>query len=370
MYTKFIEISSRVLELIDRQAEVVSNIDCPDLNHAMNVLKGVRDVISNHSARVVVLGKYGTGKSSFLNAMIGHPLLSTRLSPSYETIWEIQYAQNPSATIYPARHSGKESFDVRIEDLEKYIFLLDREKMKDCGKEAIAYEKIVIKYPIDTYKQDFIFFEVLGLSHNTITHDYLLSADVIIYCMNPQSPFGTIDKNVIEHLCALGHKSIIFVLTFFDTVEYCDLMTGNHDAEDIRRHYTKVLSPYTDLGPNGIFFVSSLNALEGKMKGDKSLLESSNLPKLEKKMELILKEYDQLNLIKTIDSVGKANRELCRFLLDKIEFCIQDKALSSGDLISGHHITQYISSLKECYAILEELPSITNELIMNICHKN
>lgn len=363
------EISSRVLELIDRLAEVMSNTDCSELKHAMNVLKGIRDVMSNSSTRVVILGKYGIGKSSFLNAMIGHPLLSTMLPPFYEAIWEMQYAQNPSATIYPAKYLGKEPFNVQIEDLEKYIFSGGGE-MKDNAKEALVFEKIIIKYPFDTYKQDVVFVEVPGLDYKSNRYIYHLSADVIIYCMNTQHPFGTIDKNVIEQLRALGHRSIIFVLTFFDTVEYLDKMMGSHDTENICRHYTSILSPYTDLGSNGIFFISSLNALNGKMKEDMSLLESSNLPKLEKKLELILNEHGRLKLIKTIDSVGKANRELCRFLLDKIEFCLKDNALSLGCLISEHKMTHYISSLKECNAISEELASISNKLVKNICHKD
>lgn len=82
-----------------------------------------------------------------------------------------------------------------------------------------------------------------------------------------------------------------------------------------------------------------------------SLLESSIFLKLENKLELILNEHGRLKLIKTIDSVGDVNRELCRSLLDKIEFCIKDKAVSLRNPISDHYMTQYISLLKECNVI-------------------
>ena len=368
MNKTYTETSSRVLELIDRQTEVVSNIGCSDLNHAMSVLKDIRDVMSNYSVRVVVLGKYGSGKSSFLNAMIGHPLLPTRLPPFYEAIWEIQYAKSPSATIYPNRYSGKEPFDVRIEDLKNYIFF-DRGEMTDDEKKAIVYEKIVLKYPIDTYKQNVVLAETPWLSDNYIMHEYLFSADVIIYCMRSHSPFGTTDKNVIEHLRALGHKSIIFALTYFDTVEQCDLMTGNHDAEEIRRHYISVLSPYTDFGSDGIFFISSVSALNGKMEGDMSVLKSSQLPKLEKKLEQVLDERGRIQLIKAFDSVKNANRDTRRFLLDRIESSFQNLTSSSLHQMLESKIASDISLLKDCNVILDDSDSIKNKLIIDIWHK-
>ena len=334
MYTISPEASTRMLSLIDRLSEVVSIVDDSNLNDAMYVLKSIRDAMSDCKEHIVVLGKYGSGKTCFLNALVGHTLLSARLPPSYETIWEIQYSKSPSATIYPTRDSGKEPFEVRIEDLKKYFFF-DREEMNDDEKKARAYEKIVLRYPIDTYKQDVVITEIPGLSDNLISHEYLLSADVIIYCINSQSPLGTIDKNVVEHLHALGFNSIFFVLTFFDTVEYCDLMTGNHDAEEIRRHYTSILSPYTDFGPEGIFFVGSLPALNGKMKGDTSVLESSHFPEMERKLEQVINERIQLKLIKVIDSVGKVNREIRQFLSNKIELYRQDQTSLLGKLYSA-----------------------------------
>jgi GTPase SAR1 family protein len=326
MRTLFKESLSRISDIINRQSEIISVVGSVSVSykHYLSILKQIQETLTDYKLKVVVLGKYGSGKSSLINALLGQKFLPVNPLPTYDMVVEIQYSDKPNATLYPTNNSGKEPFDVRIEDLKKYIFF-DREEMNDDVKKAIAYEKIVLRYPIDNYKQDVVITEIPEVSDNLISHECLLSADIIIYCMNSQSPFGTIDKNTIEHLRALGLTSIFFVLTFFDTVEYWDLMIGNHDAEDTRRHYTNILSPYTDFDSEGILFVGSIPALMGKIKNDTSLLESSHFPEMERKLDQMINERIRLKLIKAVDSVGKVNREIRRYLSNKIELYKQDK---------------------------------------------
>lgn len=163
--------------------------------------------------------------------------------------------------------------------------------------------------------------------HDAITQDYLPNADAIVYCMNSSQAFSAQDKSEIERLIALGYKSIIFVLTYFDVLQNNDLMMGTQSADEARKLYINILSSYTDLGESGIFFVGSLPALKAKLTNDRELLEASNFPPLEKKMEEILfNEKGRMKLLKALYSTRKVNRITGQHLTDLIEISNADKS--------------------------------------------
>lgn len=87
------------------------------------------------------------------------------------------------------------------------------------------------------------------------------------------------------------------------------------------------------------------------------------------RMEQMLNELGQAELIKTIETVRKANRDTCSFLLERIEFCFQDQISSSWNHMFDQIIASDMTLLKECNTILEELESIASKLITNLCHK-
>lgn len=337
---KFKETSAHLSNMVGKQYNVTSASGYDDVKLGEKpsaMLTDVKKRLEEGSLRVLVMGKFSSGKSTFLNAMMGKMLLPAKPKPTTAIIGEIQYADEAGATLYPKKKTGKKPFDIKIEDLEKYI-VIDHEAANQGGEpKETPYEKIVIRYPLHICKMGIDFVDSPGLDdptcHDAITLNYLPTADAIVYCMNSQMAFSARDKAEIEHLRSLGYKSIIFVFTYFDLLEMNDQMSGKHDAEDARRHYTNVLAPYTDLGSEGIFFVGSLPALMGKIKKDNSMLESSHLPAMEKKLEQILfNERGRLKLIKALYSVKKVNRETGRFLSDRLEILRQDQSTLAGKL--------------------------------------
>lgn len=338
---QFKEKSASLSEIVGKQYNVTSASGIDDTNQGSKpseVLSEVKTRLQEGSLRVLVMGNFNAGKSTFLNALMGKNLLPTKVIPATAVISEIVYAEEASATLFPKKGKGiDEPFNVKIDDLKDYILIDHEDPKEDKKKEENPYEKVIVKYPLNICKLGIELVDSPGLNdptcHDEITLSYLPTADAIVYCMNSQIAFTAFDKAEIEHLRALGYKSIIFVLTYFDVLEQQDLMTGGNNAETARKHYTNVLSPYTDLGPDGIFFVGSLPALMGKIRNDTSLLESSHLPKMEKKLEQILfNERGRLKLIKAIYSVKKVNRETRRFLSDKIELYRQDQSSLSEKL--------------------------------------
>lgn len=85
-----------------------------------------------------------------------------------------------------------------------------------------------------------------------IEKEHLSKIGSVIYCMRADCAYSAIDKNNIEMLRSFGHTSLVFVLTFWDTLVDNDEMMGTNDAQTTKEHIIKTLTPLTDLG-GGIF---------------------------------------------------------------------------------------------------------------------
>ena len=332
--SKWNEISEELSLIADKQLELMAASGFFDFKGATTPLEKllkVRRELVKKKFRVLIMGKYGSGKATFANALMGQDILPMDKLPTTEVIREIQYAETPTATLFYKEEVNKKPLDIDVNDLPKYIVFNPDNADEDEEDKPSPYSKVVIKYPLDFCKLGIELVDSPGLDdptcHDAITLNYLPSADAIVYCMNAQQAFSSTDKMFIETLCSLGYKFIIFVLTYFDCIEQNDAITGRHEAQEIKNYYTEILKPYTDLGTNGIFFVGSLPALMGKIRKDDKLLQSSHLPEVEKKLyEILFNERGRLRLFKAIYSVKQANRDTQRYLSDQIELLAQDKS--------------------------------------------
>lgn len=334
---QFTSSCNKLISLVNAQAKLSTQAELGN-DTTVNELCTAGRQLSDDMLRVLVMGIFNAGKSSFLNALMGQYLLPTKPIPATAIIGEIVYADKPSATLYPKKGTpgGTKPIEVKIEDLDKYILIDHEAASKDEVQKPSPYEKVVVKYPLSSCKNGVMFIDSPGLNdptcHDAITQEYLPQADAIIYCMNGSVAFTAFDKNEIERLRAMGYRSIIFVLTYMDVLENNDnLMGGTHQADDARKHYTKILSPYTDLGASGIFFVSSLQALMGKKKQDARLLEASHFPPFEKRLEEILfNEKGRMKLLKPLYTARRANRLTGQQLSDLIDVANTDRNKLSG----------------------------------------
>ena len=87
---------------------------------------------------------------------------------------------------------------------------------------------------------------------------------------------------VVRNLRALGHTHLFFLCNYFD------LVRKESDRQDLQRIADERLVPMTDLGRDGVHFVSALQALDGRLESNSVLLERSGLPSLEAHLQRFL----------------------------------------------------------------------------------
>lgn len=297
--------------------------------------------LDDQDLRVLVMGKFSSGKSAFLNGLLGRPLLPMGALPKTAVIGEIKYAEKERVVLTPKPgkwKNGDAPFEIQVSELDKYTSI---EHTADGAKEN-PFHRAYIEYPLAICKEGIEFVDSPGLddpsSHDEVTKQYLPTADAIIYCMTSLAAYSSKDRDEIDNLRAMGYKSIIFVLTYFDKLIENDEMMGTHDADDLKNHMYNKLAPLTDLGKSGIFFVNSLAAIKGKMKNDTELLNSSNFPDVEEKIEQILvNERGRLKLIRSVYQAKGINKRAGKFMRDKIEIAQKDYATFANRLTQAQN---------------------------------
>ncbi len=321
-----------MLGIVNKQSAISAKANLGDKS-SMDSLSDASGQLNDDTLRVLVMGKFSSGKSTFLNALMGRNLLPAKTIPTTAVIGEIVYSESPEAILHPkdGYAGGNKPFTIKIDELSKYIVIDHTQRYADEKKSENPFSKVVIKYPLTICKHGIMFVDSPGLDdptcHDAITKNYLPTADAILYCMNSNQAFSAADKVEIERLISLGYKSIIFVLTYYDVVLYNDEMKGTNDADETRRHYTNILSKYTDLGENGIFFVGSVPALNAKLNNKPELLSRSNFPPLERRLdEILFNEKGRMKLLKALYSTRRANRVTSQHLTDLIEIANSDKS--------------------------------------------
>lgn len=334
-YEQFKDARIELSNLVKRQLDIVNKSEYDNVINISpkpsELLEKDRNNLDNENLIVLIMGEFSSGKSTFLNAMIGDDILPMDVRPCTAVIGEISYSDEWNATIYPKNgkwQGGNIPFSAVREQLKELITI----KHQDGDAEDCPFEKVIIQSPLQLCKHGIQLIDSPGLndptSHDVVTKSYLPNTDAIIYLMNCSHAYSREDKKAIEELRALGYTSIIFVLNFFDVIEMNDIMYGQNEAEKCKNHYTDILSNLTDLGKDGVFFVSSLAAMRGKIDHNTQLIEKSHFLGLEKNLEKILVEHKgRLKLNKIYFETKRINVSNERIMSDIIAVSEKDRVL-------------------------------------------
>lgn len=337
---------------VDSQSDIVSAVGYDEAAKGSELpsqqLKEEQERLKIENLCVLVMGKFSSGKSAFLNALFGQQFLGTSAIPKTAVIGEISYSDKEDITLYPKKgkwKGGDQPFKIQKKELDKYTSIDHTSKEEN----ETPFDKVVIHYPLSICKNGIMLVDSPGLDDPTcndrITKEYLPKADTIIYCMAASQAYSALDADVINNLRTSGYKSIIFVITYWDTIKKNDELLGTNEAETLAKHLISTLSPLTELESEGIFFVSSIDALIGKRNNKPELLESSGFPKLETKVEKILVDQKgKMKLIRSLSVTRNINRKIGDYLNKEVCVLQQDRQTLIHNLANAQ---QTLNSAKE-----------------------
>ena len=205
-------LKSEVYRLL-RRAELLCE-DCPDAEELSRTLVEMRQRL-NQPLRIAVTGVMKTGKSTFMNALMGSRILCTgALETTYTVCW-FRYGEQKRLKIY---FREGQSIDAPFSDLEKWS--AHKSRQENARLDDVQY--IVIYYPSPTLRtmefidtpgldsvhgtdaQNTLDFLALQGSNDTLYHSGL--ADAIIYTFNNTAK--AFDQSILEAFRGNGEKTV------------------------------------------------------------------------------------------------------------------------------------------------------------------
>lgn len=261
------------------------------IEHAIRSLEGERFDLA-------VFGRFKSGKSTFINAILGEDLLPSGILPLTSIVTRVICSQERGVTV-----SYQDGRRERIELTELSRYITERGNPEN----RLKVKEVEVSIISDRFKDGVSIVDTPGtgstLAHNTlVTNEYLEHADVGIFILSAESPISEQEIDFIRQITRSVERLLI-VLNKIDRLaesEWQEILTFSKLA--IQRA----------LGREGIevYPLSSKQGMESKLRDDPLLLRASRFRDFEEILDRTLMHE------KGARALGNARRRLINAALD------------------------------------------------------
>jgi small GTP-binding protein len=214
---------------------------------------------------LVVVGEFNSGKSAFINALLGQPLLKEGVTPTTSQINLLKFG----------KISQRQAQDAHSHVLIEPIELLRQISIVDTpGTNAIIKE------------------------HQAITEEFVPRSDLVLFITSADRPFTESERAFLSQIESWG-KKIVFIINKIDIFDTEEEVT--EVVNFVRQNATKLLGTTPD-----IFSISARRALQAK-RGDPAQWPRSGFEPLETFIHDTLDETSRLRL-KFLNPLGVGDR--------------------------------------------------------------
>jgi len=221
---------------------------------------------------VVVLGEFNHGKSTFINALLGSPLLPTGITPTTALLAHVTHGARPGAT---AVTENGERLAIDMAALADHVTVegLAKGSGKETGKESgkkpakkstSAVHHIEISHPSSLLANRLTIVDTPGVNdineqRADITYGYLPRADAAVFLLDATQILTASERQFLEERILRSTRDrLIFVIAKADLLDEAEL------AETVRfaRQHLAAIVPEPSIFP-----VSAKKALAGDRAG-------------------------------------------------------------------------------------------------------
>ncbi len=225
---------------------------------------------------LVIVGEFNSGKSAFINALLGRRFLVEGVTPTTASIHILRYGE-------------------------------------EAGKTQAENDILAVTYPVD-WLRDINIVDTPGTNavirrHQEITEDFVPRADLVLFITSADRPFSESERTFIQRIREWG-KKVVFVINKIDILE------TPADVDRVIRFVNENAQQMIDREPI-VFAVSSRQARQAKETVDADertwLWDSSRFGPLESYILHTLDERQRVRL-KLSNPLGVAQRLTDRYL--------------------------------------------------------
>lgn len=203
---------------------------------------------------LVIVGEFNSGKSAFVNTLLGQKILEEGPTPTTDLINILKHGDEPGSRV------------------------LDNLRVTRFPLELLKTVNIV-----DTPGTNSILKE-----HDELTLNFIPKADFVIFVISADRPLSDSEREFLEIISIKWKRKVLFLLNKIDTKSAKDVETI---LAYLRREAAKILG----IEPQ-IFPVSVLQAFEALAANNRQLLETSRFEALEHYLDEALNESERVRL--------------------------------------------------------------------------
>ena len=347
---KFEEKIKTLVRLIEKQIKIANFLNKPD---QIANLKNLLNIVQSTSFKVMVLGEFKRGKSTFINALLGKEILPAFATPCTAIINEVKWGEKPRAILHFNQVDGQEREEpkeIPVDEIKKYVVIKEDVDQSQAINES-PYEKLEIFWPLKLCKDRIEIIDSPGLNeHKTrqqVTESYLVTVDAIILVLSCEQLFSKSEQEVVDNkLLPMGHEDIFFVCNRINLIR-------RNEVDRVKDSALRKLSSRTRLGPERIFFIDALGALDGKLGHNNEALQKSGVPQLEIALQKFLtNERGRVKIIRPAQELRNAINEVRKTIPEQIAMLKTD-----------------VSELEKRYAAAQETLKILEDKRRSIVQK-
>jgi Tfp pilus assembly protein PilF/GTP-binding protein EngB required for normal cell division len=216
---------------------------------------------------VAVMGEFSTGKSTFVNALIGEPVAPMGVTPTTATINLLKYGEQRAARVLWA--DDREEL-LSWEALEGFLSGLEPARARRVRLVEILYpsEELLRVNVVDTPGLNSLHEE-----HEATARAYMAQADAVVWLFSAHQAGKQTEEQALELL--RQHK-----LKTVGVLNKIDRLT-EEELGAVEQHLAKSFAGLLD----AVVPVSALRALEAMREGGAAKLEASRFPELRRFLE-------------------------------------------------------------------------------------
>jgi GTP-binding protein EngB required for normal cell division len=254
--------------------------------------------------KVLVLGEFKNGKSTLLNAMLGHKTLPARAAPTTAIITELVYGSREEVAVYESGNDGPRllSWDNFIREFqlsERDVQALKQQQYLDRFQH-VEYAQLECLHPFCANGVRLIDSPGLGehISRTRVTTNFLKQSQAVIFVLNALSILTEAERAYIERLGTGQMQNVFFVVNRVNQIDQSEVANiQDWVRRSLQHHFLDEQGQFDEaLYQRRVFFLNARGALDARMTvpNNETLLEASGILPLEAELERFLTTDEKL----------------------------------------------------------------------------
>lgn len=269
------EIQKNTIELEKYINSISSNRLIKENNRATEVIELLRERIKENEFRLAVVGEFSSGKSTFINSLIGKDILK---HATVETTAIVTYIHNVKEDNILQGKCKVTFINGEIKILDDYNDIKEYTTTMSEKEDVVNnIERVDLYLKFFNSDQKLVIVDTPGLNgiadkHREITIEEIQKADACIYLCQKNGITDS-DKEFIRLLCNYQNR-FIFVQNFIDELRKSEGESSEEKIDSIKSYIDKNIFEANNFKIKyNIFGISALKALAAKDKSIEYLYE-------------------------------------------------------------------------------------------------